>query len=61
MVMKTYQLRSKTIAEVQDVPQELLWQAVKEGQGQDVAGMYPIGKALEAWLKRSLGLTETSP
>jgi len=56
MIMKTYHLRSKTVGQIADVPEDLLLNAVGKEGVKDVAGMYPIDEALEAWLKAGLGL-----
>ena len=54
MVMKTYCLSSKSIAQVTDAPEELLWGAVRESGAKDIMGMYPIGKPLEDWIKSQM-------
>lgn len=54
MLMKTYELRSKTIVEILNVPEELLWGAVRAPKGKEIAGMYPIDDALEGWIKKEL-------
>ena len=56
MILKTYELRSKTIGAVEDVPEELLTNAVKREGVKDITGMYPIDEKLEAWLKKAMGL-----
>lgn len=57
MVMKTYELRSKTIGEIVDVPEDMLRAAVGRSGVKDYNGMYPIDSALDAWLKKELGVT----
>lgn len=57
MLMKTYQLRSKTLGEVADIPRELLLNAVKKPGVKSVVGMYPIDEDLERWLKNELGIS----
>jgi|Deesub1362A_J573_1020465.scaffolds.fasta_scaffold00013_53 hypothetical protein len=57
MVMKTYNLTSKTIGEIVDVPQELLLNAVKKEGVKPIADMYPIDEELEKWLKSQLDIT----
>jgi hypothetical protein len=58
MVMKTYNLTSKTVGEdVEDVPAELLMGAVQKEGVRDISGMYPIDERLESWLKERLGIT----
>jgi hypothetical protein len=56
MVMKTYNLTSKTVGDVEGVPRELIMNAVRRKGVKDIMCMYPIDKALEAWLKKELGL-----
>ena len=54
MVMKTYRLTSKSIAQVTDAPEELLWRAVRESGARDIMGMYPLSKPLEDWIRSQL-------
>lgn len=54
MVMKTYSLRSKSIAEITDAPEELLWGVVRDKDIKDISGMYPINGPLEDWIKSQL-------
>lgn len=61
MLMKTYHMRSKTLDEIEDVPKELLLNAVEKPGVKPVVGMYPIDEHLEAWLKAELGLAALSP
>jgi hypothetical protein len=56
MVMKTYNLTSKTVGEVPEVPEDLLRGAVQKEGVRDIAGMYPIDEALEGWLRKELGV-----
>jgi hypothetical protein len=57
MVMKTYNLTSKTVGEVLDVPQDLLHGAATREGVRDICCMYPIDEALEVWIKKELGLS----
>ena len=54
MVMKTYRLTSKSIAQVTDAPEELLWGAVRESWARDIMGMYPLSKPLEDWIRSQI-------
>lgn len=56
MVMKTYNLTSKTVGEVPEAPGDLLRGAVEREGVKDIAGMYPIDDALEQWLRKELGV-----
>lgn len=60
MLMKTYNLTSKTVGEVTDAPGELLLQAVRKKDAKDICGMYCIDEAVEGWLKDKLGITSPS-
>ncbi|MEJ2183285.1 MAG: hypothetical protein P8Y66_07160 [Nitrospirota bacterium] len=57
MVMKTYNLTSRTVGEVQDVPREMLLAAVKREGVRDYCGMYPIDQPTEDWITERLGLS----
>ena len=48
---------SKTAGYVEGVPEDLLLEAMNCAQGECIAGMYPITKKLEDWLKKELGLS----
>lgn len=58
MLMKTVELTSSTVGEVKDVPQDMLLRAVKAEGVKPMAGMYPIGKELEEWLKSQVGIKD---
>lgn len=58
MVLKTYHLRSKTIGQVDEVPNDLILNAAKKQGVKSVGGMYPIDAALEKWLKGHLGISD---
>jgi len=60
MVMKTYNLTSKTVGEVVGTPPELLLRAVGKEGVKDYCGMYPIDRDVEAWIRENLGLTSPS-
>ncbi|MDA8325115.1 MAG: hypothetical protein M0033_02740 [Nitrospiraceae bacterium] len=54
MVMKTYCMRSKTIAQITDAPEDLLWEAVRGKDIKDISGMYPLNGPLAEWIKAQL-------
>jgi hypothetical protein len=56
MLMKTYNLTSKTVGDIEEVPRELLINAVNREGVRDIIGMYPIDDKLENWLKGKLDL-----
>jgi hypothetical protein len=56
MLMKTYNLTSKTVGQFYDVPQDMIMKSVKAKGVRDIAGMYPIGGELTDWLKKELGI-----
>lgn len=57
MLMRTIEMMSTTVGEIADVPGEMLQRAVKAEGVKPIAGMYPITRELEDWLKAGLGLT----
>ena len=56
MLMKTKELRSSTVGQVEDVPMELLEAALAREGIKDYCGMYPLDEPMTAWLKQQLGL-----
>jgi len=56
MVMKTYCLASKSIAEVTDAPEDLLWEAVRSPGAKETSGMYALSPGVEKWIKKELGI-----
>jgi hypothetical protein len=56
MLMKTYNLTSKTMGDIEKVPRELLLNAVNREGIKDIVGMYPIDDKLENWIKGKLDL-----
>jgi len=47
---------AETVANIDEIPDELIAEAIEENKGKEYFGMYPINKKLEAWLKKELGL-----
>lgn len=56
MLMRTIDMMSTTVGEVEGVPQDILQRAVKAEGVKPIAGMYPINREIEDWLKAGLGL-----
>ena len=54
VIMKNKYSMSKTVAYVEDVPEDLLQEAARCAPEECVAGMYPLTKKLEEWLKKEL-------
>lgn len=57
IIMKSHSLTSKTMGEVDDVPEELLKNAVSHNGIKDIGGMYPIDDGLAEWIRKELGLS----
>jgi hypothetical protein len=55
VIMKNKYSMSKTVAYLDGAPEDLLREAAHCTPEECVAGMYPLTKALEAWLKKELG------
>ncbi|GBE06878.1 MAG TPA: hypothetical protein ENG95_03030 [Nitrospirae bacterium] len=56
-IMRNTPSMSDTVGYLEDIPQDLLKEALNCTE-ECVAGMYPLTKDLEAWLKKELGLSE---
>jgi hypothetical protein len=46
----------ETMAQIEEVPKELLSKAVEENKDKHYFGMYPISNDVKAWLKKELGV-----
>jgi len=46
----------ETIAQINDIPIELLSKSVEETKDRHYFGMYPISNDVKAWLKKELGV-----
>ncbi len=57
VIMRNKTSISKTVGYVENVPEDLLKEAMNCSADECVAGMYPINKKLEDWLKKELGLS----
>jgi hypothetical protein len=55
VIMKNKYSMSKTVAYLDGAPEDLLREAAHCTTEECVAGMYPLTKALESWLKKELG------
>jgi hypothetical protein len=47
---------AETVANIDEIPDELIAEAIEENKGKEYFGMYPINKKLEVWLKKELGI-----
>ena len=54
MIMRTRGTMSKTVGYVEDVPEEMLREAMGCNKEDCPSGMYPLTKKLEAWLRKEL-------
>ena len=46
----------ETMAQIDEVPKELLSKAIEENKDKHYFGMYALSKDVKAWLKRELGV-----
>jgi hypothetical protein len=46
----------ETMAQIDEIPLELLKEAIEENKDKHYSGMYPINKKVEAWIKKELGV-----
>lgn len=47
---------AETLAEVEEIPEQLLFRAIEENKDKEYFKMYPINKEIEKWLKKELGI-----
>jgi hypothetical protein len=47
---------AETVAEVREIPRDMLRAALEENKAKAYFGMYPINGAIRSWLERELGL-----
>ncbi len=47
---------AETVAQVREIPQEMLSEAVEENKAGAYFNMYPLNGKVEAWLKKGLGV-----
>ncbi len=47
---------AETVAEIKEVPEELLIKAIEENKDKEFFGMYPINNDIKDWLKKELGV-----
>jgi hypothetical protein len=47
---------AETLAQIVEIPAELLKEAIEDGKDRVYFSMYPINKKIEAWLKKELGV-----
>ena len=59
MIMRTRGAMSKTVGYVEDVPEELLKEAMGCNKEECESGMYPLTRELEAWLKKELAIEDS--
>lgn len=49
---------AETIGKIDEIPDELIAEAIEENKDRVYFGMYPINKKIKDWLKRELGIKE---
>jgi len=54
VIMQMKYMVSRTVGFIDDVPEELLRDAIKKDHPEAVAGMYPLSDELKEWLKEQL-------
>ncbi len=57
VIMKLKYVISQTVGYVDDIPEDLLREAMRCTETECVAGMYPLSEKLKDWLKKALGLS----
>ncbi|NOZ68914.1 MAG: hypothetical protein GXP46_06655 [Deferribacteres bacterium] len=56
-IMQLKRIMSKTVAYLDDIPEELLKEAMQCSTTECIGGMYPLGDKLTEWLREELGLS----
>ncbi len=49
---------AETIAKIDEIPDELLVEAIEENKNKEFFGMCPINKKIKEWLKKELGIED---
>jgi hypothetical protein len=57
VIMQLKSIMSNTVGYVSDIPENLLREAMNCNEEDCIAGMYPLTKDLEEWLKKEFGLS----
>lgn len=57
LIMQLRQALSQTVGYIENVPEDLLEEAIGCPPSECIAGMYPLTEKLEKWLKKEFGLT----
>lgn len=47
---------AETLAQIDEIPQEFLLEAIEENKAKAYFSMYPVNKKVEEWLKKELGV-----
>src|SRR4030066_974147 len=45
-------------AKIDEIPNDLIAEAIEENKNKEYLGMYPINKKIEIWLKKEIGVKE---
>jgi hypothetical protein len=49
---------AETMAKIDDIPDDLIAEAIEENKEKEYFGMCPINKRIENWLKKELGIEQ---
>jgi hypothetical protein len=49
---------AETVAKIDDIPDDLIAEAIEENKEKEYFGMCPINKKIENWLKNELGIEQ---
>lgn len=49
---------AETVAKIDEIPDELIAEAIEENKNKEFFGMCPINKKIEDWLKKELGIQD---
>ena len=49
---------AETIAKIEEIPHDLISEAIAENAEKEYSGIYPINKKIEGWLKKEFAIKE---
>ena len=49
---------AETVAKIDDIPDDLIAEAIEENKEKEYFGMCPINKRIENWLRKELGIEQ---
>ncbi len=57
VIMQLKRIMSKSVGYLFDIPEDLMKESMNCSSSECIAGMYPLSKSLEDWLKKEMNLS----